>query len=476
MIADHKNATIEELGKALKAKKISSAELTEAYLYAAKQKKHLNAYITICEESALQQAKKADELIHGGNELSPLCGIPIAIKDNICTRGVRTTAASEMLKDFTPPYSATVCERLSGAGAVLLGKTNMDEFAMGSSSTHSYFNAVKNPVNQEFVAGGSSGGSAAAVAADMCAAALGSDTGGSVRQPSAFCGVVGLKPTYGSVSRFGLIAFASSFDQIGPIAKTVKDCAIVLNQIAGADLKDSTCVLKNVPDYTAKIGDSPRGKRVCIIKQLEENISDNDVLSSLNTAKHQLVEAGCTVKTVSCPSLKYAASAYALISSCEAASNLARYDGVVYGGLKGDKSTFNEQLGNIRGRAFKAEVKHRIMLGNFAVFSQNYENYYLKALAAVRKIKSELLQHLKENDFFLMPTTPSKAFPINKSGTSLSMTSTDICTIPANLSGLPAITVPGRPGKNNMPVGVSLMGRAFEESDLFCVADILQHT
>ncbi len=474
---DIKKATVSDLHKGLKNKDFSALELAKAYLSRAKElQPKLSAFITLCEESALEDAKKADERIYKG-EGTLLTGIPLGIKDNICTEGVRTTCASKMLEDFIPPYSATAAERLKAQNVVLLGKTNLDEFAMGSTSETSFFGGVRNPYDESRVAGGSSGGSAAAVAAGLCPVALGSDTGGSIRQPAAFCGVTGIKPTYGTVSRYGLVAFASSLDQIGPIGRNAEDCAFLLNAIAGADALDATCSTLPRPDYTSKLGKSINQYVVGVPSEFfGDNISD-EVKCAVHQAAKELEKLGCTVKTVSLPSLKYAVAAYYLLSSAEAASNLSRYDGIKYGHRNTDGVTYEEQLCRTRSEGFGWEVKRRIMLGNYALSSGYYEAYYKKATQIRAKLRTEFEELFKGCDMLLTPTAPTTAYSMGKAEPNPVATySADICTVTANISGLPAISTTCGYDSKGLPIGMSLIGRAFDEATILSVADRFEQT
>lgn len=472
-----KTATVKELSDGLKSKEYTSGELTKAYLERAKSLNPDNkAFVTVCEESALKDADAADAILAKG-EGGSLTGIPLGIKDNICTEGVATTCASKMLEDFIPPYNATVMEKLKANGIVMLGKTNMDEFAMGGSSQTSYFGGVRNPYDLNRVTGGSSGGSAAAVAASMCAATLGSDTGGSVRQPAAFCGVTGLKPTYGTVSRYGLIAFASSLDQIGPIGRSAEDCAVILNAIAGSDPSDATCKKGDRPDYTAKIGLPLSGSVIGLPKEFFEAGLDDSVKSAVLQAAKTYEKLGCTLKEVSLPSLKYAVAAYYLISSAEAASNLSRYDGIKYGYRSEKGNTYNELIKNTRREGFGWEVKRRIMLGNYALSSGYYDAYYNKAVKIRGKIKAEYDEILKTCDFILTPTAPTAAYTVGgQENDPVKMYSADICTVTANISGLPGISTTCGYDADGMPLGMSLIGRAFDEATILGAADAFERT
>ena len=472
-----KTATVKSLSDGLRLKKFSAVELLEAYLKNAKQKNEkTNAFITICEQSALEQAAKADEIISSG-KANELTGIPLAIKDNICTKGIKTTAGSKMLADFVPPYDSTVVTALKNKGAVILGKTNMDEFAMGGASQTSYFGGVHNPYDLNRVAGGSSGGSAAAVASALCPAALGSDTGGSVRQPAAFCGITGLKPTYSTVSRFGLIAFASSFDQIGPMAKTAEDCAILLNSMVGFDENDFTTVKKPHTDYTAKIGQSVKGTVIGLPKEFFALDIDDEVKQSVLSAAKLYEKMGCEIKEVSMPSLKYGVAAYYLISSAEAASNLSRYDGIKFGYRSEIGATYEELIKNTRREGFGDEVKRRIMLGNYALSSGYYDEYYSKAVKIRSRIKAEYGEIFKTCDVILTPTAPTSAYKIGAQEEDIvKMYSADICTVTASIAGLPAISTTCGYDKCGMPIGFSLTGKAFDEATILGVADSFERT
>ncbi len=466
------SATVKTLSQSLKKREISSLELTKAYLNAAKLKNsQLCAFISVFEETAIEDAEKADKILLKG-EGNVLTGIPLGIKDNICTRDALTTCGSKMLMEFIPPYDATAVTRLKNKGFVLLGKTNMDEFAMGSGSETSYFGKVKNPYNLKRVPGGSSGGSAAAVAANLCPAALGSDTGGSVRQPAAFCGVTGIKPTYGSVSRYGLIAFASSFDQIGPIAKTAEDCGIILNAIAGYDPEDRTTKNNLGTDYLSKIGTDLKGTVIGLPGEFFGEEIDPEVKNAVLKAAEYFKNLGCIVKKVSIPSLRYGVAAYYLISSAEAASNLSRYDGIKFGHRSSRGKTYEEIIKNTRREGFGIEVKRRIMLGNYALSSGYYDAYYSKAVKVRGKLKAEFNKVLDLCDFILTPTAPTTAYKIGENKNDPARTyAADICTVTANITGLPAISTTCGYDKFGLPIGMSLVGRAFDEATIIAAAD-----
>ncbi|MEE0944962.1 MAG: Asp-tRNA(Asn)/Glu-tRNA(Gln) amidotransferase subunit GatA [Clostridia bacterium] len=466
--------TIRELQLKLRNGEIGVVELTKSYLdKIEKCDKEINSYITVSAEKALKDAEYAQKKILSG-DAELLTGIPLSIKDNICTQGIRTTCASKMLEDFVPVYNATVVDKIEKSGAVMLGKTNMDEFAMGGSSQTSYFGGVKNPYNLTRVAGGSSGGAAASVAADLCVAALGSDTGGSVRQPAAFCGVTGLKPTYGAVSRYGLIAFASSFDQIGVCAVSAEDCAIVLDVICGRDEKDATSSHKAKGNYTEFIGMSLKGKKIGIPKEFfGEGISDEVKLAVMKSAEFYK-DVGCEMVEVSMPSLKYAVSAYYLISSAEAASNLSRFDGIKYG-HRGVGDTYDELIKRTRSEGFGDEVKRRILLGNYALSSGYYDAYYNNANRIRTQIIAEYDSIFEKCNVILTPTAPTSAYRIGQQEKApVRMYLSDICTVTANIAGLPAISTPCGYDKDGMPIGMSLVGRAFDEANLVAICNVYE--
>ncbi|MDO4458901.1 MAG: Asp-tRNA(Asn)/Glu-tRNA(Gln) amidotransferase subunit GatA [Clostridia bacterium] len=460
--------SIRELSQGLRGKEFTSVELTKLYLDEIKKKdEEIGAFLSITEEKALGMAKKADAIIAEGGG-SPLTGIPMAVKDNICTKGVKTTCASKMLYNFVPPYEAHVTGKLFDEGAVMLGKLNMDEFAMGSTCENSAFRKTKNPRNTAHVPGGSSGGSAAAVAADECVYSLGSDTGGSIRQPASFCGVVGMKPTYGSVSRFGLVAFASSLDQIGPLTKSVEDNAIVLNTITGHDERDTTSVKRTYDDFTSEIGKSVKGMKIGIIKEFfGEGISDEVKEAVMNAAK-TYESMGAELVELSIPRLDYALPAYYVISSAEASSNLARFDGARYGYRSEKYDDITELYKNSRSEGFGAEVKRRIMLGTFALSSGYYDAYYKKALQVRTLIINDFNRAFESCDFILSPVSPTTAYKLGeKTGDPLEMYLGDIYTVPVNIAGVPSLSMPCGTGKNNLPIGMQLIGPLFSEKMLY---------
>ncbi|MFC2067128.1 Asp-tRNA(Asn)/Glu-tRNA(Gln) amidotransferase subunit GatA [Chloroflexota bacterium] len=462
--------TIHEAHKMLKSKKLSSVELTRAYLERIRQvEPEVHALVTVTGELALEQARKADELIAAG-DASPLTGIPIVIKDNMCTKGVRTTCSSKMLENFVPPYNAAVVEKLNDCGAVMLGKSNMDEFAMGSSTENSALFVTRNPWDVSRVPGGSSGGSAVVVAAGEAVCALGSDTGGSIRQPAGFCSVVGLKPTYGRVSRYGLVAFASSLDQIGPLTRDVTDCALALNAIAGRDSRDSTSVPYPVPDYTQCLAGELKGLKVGVPREYFVEGMQAEVAAAIRAAINKLEELGASVEwDVSLPHTPHALAVYYIIAPSEASANLARYDGVKYGySYPGD--TMWESLEKTRENGFGPEVKRRIMLGTYALSAGYYDAYYLKAQKVRTLIRREFDQAFEKYDALITPTSPTVPFKIGeKVDDPLRMYLSDVCTLPINIAGLPAISIPaGFTG--GLPVGMQIIGKPFAEETILKVA------
>ncbi len=464
--------TIDTLRNMLDHKEISALELTNAYLdRIATYDSVLKSFITVTPDIARKQAENAQKKIDAGNP-TRLCGIPLAIKDNICTDGIKTTCASKMLKDFIPPYNATIMDKLEENGVVLLGKTSLDEFAMGGSTQTSAFAKTRNPYNTDRVPGGSSGGSAACVAASLAAAAIGSDTGGSIRQPSAFCGVTGMKPTYGRVSRYGLVAFASSLDQIGPIAKNARDCAYLLDAIAGYDPHDGTSSHRPVDEYTTKLGAPLDGIKIAIPKEFYADGIDSDVRDAVLKAAQTYRDMGAELIECSMPSLKYAVAAYYLISSAEAASNLSRYDGIKYGHRSNRGETYGELICNSRSEGFGEEVKRRILLGNYALSSGYYDAYYGKAMALRQRIRAEYAAIFEKCDVILTPTTPSVAYGIHENVTNpVKMYQADICTVTVNIASLPAISTPCGYNDAGMPIGMSIIGKQFEETTILQLAD-----
>ena len=463
-------STIHEYAELLKQRKLSSVELTKQYLARIeKADAQIGSYITVCPDEALAAAGKADERIARG-EATLLTGIPVGIKDNICTEGIKTTCASKMLYNFVPPYDATVTKRLKNEGAVILGKLNMDEFAMGSSTESSYFKKTKNPYDLTRVPGGSSGGSAASVSADLAPYALGSDTGGSIRQPAAFCGNVGLKPTYGLVSRFGLIAFASSLDQIGSFTKDVTDCAIVLNAIAGYDKMDSTSVDADKTDYTKVLGLPLRGMKIGVPKQYLESGIQAEIREAVENAIKVYEMLGAECEECSLPLSKFALPAYYLISSAEASSNLARFDGIKYGYRAEEYHGLTDLYEITRSEGFGEEVKRRIMLGTYALSSGYYDAYYKKAQQVRGLIKRDFAACFEKYDVLLTPTTPTTAYKFGEKSDPVAMYMGDICTVAVNIAGLPAISIPAGLDKKGMPIGIQLIANSLDEGKLLTAA------
>ncbi len=469
------NLTIEKQRAMLDKKEISAVELASEYIKRIQRlDPTIQSYITVTADRALADAESAQKKIDVG-EAGMLCGIPLAIKDNICTEGIRTTCASKMLEDFVPPYNATVMEKLMIQNIVMLGKASMDEFAMGGSTQTSAFAKTRNPYDTNCVPGGSSGGSAASVSASLAAAAIGSDTGGSIRQPAAFCGVTGLKPTYGRVSRYGLVAFASSLDQIGPIAKNARDCAWILNAIAGYDPHDGTVSKRAVDDYTAKLGRTIKGLKIALPKEFFAEGIDAEVRESVMQASKTLEAMGAELVSCSMPSLKYAVAAYYLIASAEASSNLSRYDGIKYGHRSKIGDTFHELICNSRSEGFGDEVKRRILLGNYALSSGYYDAYYGKALALKQRITAEYAHIFESCDVILTPTTPSVAYDIHENiSDPVKMYQADICTVTVNIASLPAISTPCGYNQKGMPIGMSIIGKQFDEATILQVADAFE--
>ena len=464
--------TIDEAHNLLKKGEISSRELTRAVfdrIDAVESK--VDAYITLCEELAMEQAAQADKAIANG-ECSALTGIPLGIKDLICTRNLPTTCGSKILEDFLPPYDATVIRKLKDAGAVIVGKLNMDEFAMGSSTENSGFKVTRNPWDATRIPGGSSGGSAAAVAADMCLGALGSDTGGSIRQPASHCGVTGLKPTYGSVSRFGLVAFASSLDQIGPLAKNVTDCAHLLNTVSGYDHRDSTSVPRAVPDYTAALHGDLKGLAVGIPEEYSATEGlDPAVMSAVNDAVTVLEGLGARRVKVSLPHTEYAVAVYYVIAPSEASSNLARYDGVKYGFRNQEYTGLMSMYRSTRSRGFGPEVQRRIIIGTYCLSAGYYDAYYGKASQVRTLIMDDFKKAFKACDVIVCPVAPTAAFKIGENiDDPLTMYLSDIFTLSANLAGIPGMSLPCGFSSAGLPIGLQIMGNHFNEEMIFKVA------
>lgn len=463
-----------KLSKMIKSKEISALELTNnVFSRINSVESKIQSYVTLCEEDAIKTAKLVDEKISKGEQMSSLAGIPIGIKDNICTKNILTTCSSKMLHNFIPPYDATAIKKLKNANVVMTGKLNMDEFAMGSSTETSYFKTTKNPYNTKCVPGGSSGGSAAAVAAGEAIMSLGSDTGGSIRQPASYCGVVGLKSTYGAISRYGLIAFASSLDQIGPITKSVDDAALLYSVISGQDPLDATSQKTTPLNWNIDFSDISivKGLKVAIPKEYFSDQIDDDVKEAVLNVVKMLEKNGAKISKISLPSTPHALSAYYIISSAEASSNLARYDGVHYGYRSENYSTLTEMYENTRTEGFGTEVKTRIMLGTYILSSGYYDTYYKRAKLLQNKIISEFQDTFKEYDVILTPTVPTPPFSI---GTEINdptkMHSNDMNTVSSNISGVPAISLPCCLNKNDLPIGLQLICNHFEEEKLFKIA------
>jgi aspartyl-tRNA(Asn)/glutamyl-tRNA(Gln) amidotransferase subunit A len=461
--------SLTEISKKISNHEVSSVEVTENLIrHIEKTEPALHSFITVTADLALDAARKFDEMNIKGESFL-LGGVPIAIKDLLCTKNIKTTCASRMLENFVPPYTATAVEKIEQAGGIIIGKTNMDEFAMGSSTETSYFGKTRNPWDLDCVPGGSSGGSASSVAAHQAYAALGSDTGGSIRQPAAFCGIVGLKPTYGMVSRFGLIAFASSLDQVGPMTKTVEDAALLMNVLSGYDSKDSTSAQVPISDFVMPLKKNLKGMKIGVPKEFFIDGMDLEVKASIEKAITQLEQLGCTMIPVSLPHTKYSLSVYYIIAPAEASSNLGRYDGVRYG-LRTPGDNLNQMYEKTRSSGFGAEVKRRIMLGTYTLSSGYYDAYYLKAMKVRRLIKSEFDQVFQKVDCLVTPTTPTPAFRFGeKTQNPLSMYLADIFTISINIAGVPAISIPCGFSKNK-PIGLQLIGKPFEESTILQVA------
>ncbi len=463
--------TIAELAQGLKDKEFSSVEITQHYLDRIKQS-DLNAFVTVTDELAMSQAQAADEKIAAGSA-NILTGIPYAHKDIFCTQGVKTTAGSKMLDNFISPYDATVSHQLNQADTVMLGKVNMDEFAMGSSNENSFYGAVKNPWNADKIPGGSSGGSAAAVAGGLSCFATGTDTGGSIRQPASLCGITGLKPTYGRVSRYGMIAYASSLDQAGPMTKTAQDAAIVLNVMAGFDEKDSTSAEQAVPDYTANLNDSIKGLTIGLPKEFFSEGLDDSVATQVMNAVKEFEVMGATVKEISLPNSAYAIPTYYIVAPCECSSNLSRLDGVRYGYRCDNPKNLEDLYLRSRSEAFGAEVKRRIMIGAYALSAGYYDAYYLKAQKTRHLISEDFKKAFSEVDVIMGPVSPTTAFDLGSVKDPVSMYLADIYTLSANLAGLPGMSIPAG-FSDKLPVGLQLIGNYWSESKLLNIAHQFQ--
>ena len=468
--------TLAQLADGLRQGEMSSVEITRAYLDRIGQvEEKVGAYITLTPETALAQAKAADRARQSGETVHPLCGVPVAVKDNICVEGVKTTCASRMLEDFVPPYSATVWEKISAAGCVLLGKTNLDEFAMGSTTENSAFHPTRNPRALDRVPGGSSGGSAACVAAGEAPFALGSDTGGSIRQPAAFCGVVGMKPTYGMVSRYGLVAFASSLDQIGPMTKTVRDNALALDLLAGYDRRDTTSVKRGYTPMGRDIGKGVKGLTIGLPREMFAEGLSGGVRKAVTHAARVLEGLGAKVKEIDLPSLAYALPAYYVLSSAEASSNLARFDGVRYGHRAAEYANLEELYVKSRSEGFGPEVKRRILLGTYTLSAGYFDAYYKKALQVRTLVIRDFDRAFEDCDALLGPVAPTTAYRIGeKSMSPLEMYLGDVHTVPVNIAGIPALSMPCGADENGLPVGLQLMGKTFSEPMLYRIGGALE--
>ena len=468
-------ASIRELHTQLIKKERSAVEITQEALDRIQAlEPKLHSFLHVTAERALEQARAVDAKIAAKDEIGMLAGIPIGIKDNMCTKGIPTTCASRILENFVPPYESTVTQKLADADAVMVGKTNLDEFAMGGSTEASAYHITANPWDLSRVPGGSSGGSAAAVAAEECVVSIGSDTGGSIRQPASFCGVVGMKPTYGLVSRYGLVAFASSLDQVGPFGRSVEDTAILLQAIAGHDPKDSTSLKVEIPDYAASLKPDLKLKdklRIGIIKETFGEGLDSQVEEAVNKAIEQLQHLGAEINVVSCPRFRYGLPSYYIIAPCEASANLARYDGVKYGLRAPDADNLLSMYTRTRATGFGAEVKRRIMIGTYALSAGYYDAFYLKAQKVRTLIKEDFEKAFQQFDVLVCPTAPSTAFKAAEKTTDpLSMYLVDLMTIPVNLAGLPGLSVPCGFDNNGLPIGLQLISNVLREDQLFQVA------
>jgi aspartyl-tRNA(Asn)/glutamyl-tRNA(Gln) amidotransferase subunit A len=464
--------TASEIREKYDKKEVTVVEIVKSFLSRIKEEdEKIKAFITVCEDSALAMAEKVQALFDKGEKLGPLAGIPIAIKDNMCIKGVKTTCGSKILENFISPYNATVINKLNDAHAIILGKLNMDEFAMGSSTENSAFFITKNPLNLNKVPGGSSGGSAASVADNMAVITLGSDTGGSIREPASFCGVVGLKPTYGLVSRYGLVAFASSLDQIGPISRNVKDNALMLNVVAGHDEMDSTSAKLEKKDYAKALVNDVKGLKIGIPKEYFAEGIDKEVRIVVEKAIEEFKKLGAIVEECSIPTTKYALPTYYIIACAEASSNLGRFDGIRYGYRTKKYDNLKDIYRNSRSEGFGSEVKRRIILGTYVLSSGYYDAYYKKAQKVRTLIKKEFQELFSKYDVILTPTSPIAAFDIgSKVKNPLEMYMADILTVPINIAGVPAISIPCGKNKEEMPIGLQLIGNYFSEETLYRAA------
>ena len=467
-MSDITKKSLTEIVNLIKKKEIKSQEITASYIDNIKKDKKLNSFITKCNEQALEKAKNFDK----NPKLDTLLpGVPIAVKDLFCTEGVKTTAGSKMLENFVPNYESTITKNLWSEGAFLLGKLNCDEYAMGSSNETSYFGNVINPIAENTVPGGSSGGSASALASDLTPTTIGTDTGGSIRQPASFTGTVGLKPTYGLCSRWGIVAFASSLDQAGPMTKTVEDCALMLEAMAGFDEKDSTSINKKKENYSKNLTDNIKGLKIGIPKEYRVDGMPKEIEQLWENGKKILKESGAEIIDISLPNTKYALPTYYIVAPAEASSNLARYDGVKYGFRSSKGNNLIEMYENTRSEGFGDEVKRRILIGTYVLSSGYYDAYYIKAQKVRQLIKNDFDQSFKKVDAILTPSTPSSAFKIDeKKDDPISMYLNDIFTVPVNLAGIPAISIPAGTDNNNFPLGLQLIGKPLDEQKLLNIA------
>jgi aspartyl-tRNA(Asn)/glutamyl-tRNA(Gln) amidotransferase subunit A len=464
--------SIRELHQQLTSKARSATEITQEALERVQQlEPKLHSFLAVTADQAIAQAQQVDAKIAAGETIGLLAGIPTGIKDNLCTKGIRTTCGSKILENFVPPYESTVTQKLQEAGAVMIGKTNLDEFAMGSSTENSAYQVTGNPWDISRVPGGSSGGSAAAVAGGECVVSLGSDTGGSIRQPASFCGVVGLKPTYGLVSRYGLVAYASSLDQIGPFGRTVEDAAILLQAIAGYDPKDSTSLKVEIPDYSKSLISDLKGKKVGVIQETFGEGLDATVAEAVQTAIQQLQDLGAEIQEISCPRFRYGLPTYYVIAPSEASANLARYDGVKYGYRVKDPENLLSMYTQTRATGFGAEVKRRIMIGTYALSAGYYDAYYLKAQKVRTLIKEDFEKAFSQVDVLVCPTAPTTAFKAGeKTADPLSMYLSDLMTIPVNLAGLPGLSLPCGFDAQGLPIGLQIIGNVLREDQVLHTA------
>jgi aspartyl-tRNA(Asn)/glutamyl-tRNA(Gln) amidotransferase subunit A len=467
-MSDITKKSLTEIINLVKKKEIKSEEVTSSFINNINRDKKLNSFITNCNEQALEKAKNFD---NNPNLDTLLPGVPIAVKDLFCTKGVKTTAGSKMLENFIPNYESTITKNLWNEGAFLLGKLNCDEYAMGSSNETSYFGNVMNPIAENTVPGGSSGGSASALASDLTPTTIGTDTGGSIRQPASFTGTVGLKPTYGLCSRWGIVAFASSLDQAGPMTKSVEDCALMLEAMAGFDKKDSTSINKKKENYSKNLTDNIKGLKIGIPKEYRVDGMPKEIDQLWENGKKILKESGAEIIDISLPNTKYALPAYYIVAPAEASSNLARYDGVKYGFRSSKGNNLIEMYENTRSEGFGDEVKRRILIGTYVLSSGYYDAYYIKAQKVRQLIKNDFDQSFKEVDAILTPSTPSAAFKIDeKKDDPISMYLNDIFTVPVNLAGIPAISIPAGTDNNNYPLGLQLIGKPLDEQKLLNIA------